>query len=126
MADSLLPDVANAVASGVVTALAERGSIAARKLVELVRDKLRPATASSDADPGADLDVTSWPTPELLHAFELYAQRDVAWVALVRSAWDELAPDGAIEGGVAKNSVSGNVIGNVVQARDVHGGISLG
>jgi hypothetical protein len=54
------------------------------------------------------------------------AAEDPAFEAELRGLWREIMPYlNASDGGVV-NTVSGTVEGNLVQARDVHGGIAFG
>ncbi|MGQ0776817.1 MAG: hypothetical protein ACT4NY_20765 [Pseudonocardiales bacterium] len=51
-------------------------------------------------------------------------ESDPDFRAALRSEWDKITVTQHAEGGVA-NQVYGNVSGKVVQARDIHGNISL-
>ncbi|MDP9795880.1 hypothetical protein J2S43_004392 [Catenuloplanes nepalensis] len=52
--------------------------------------------------------------------------RDPELVPRLTRLWDAVAAESSAAPGAVSNTVTGNVSGAVVQARDVHGGINLG
>ncbi|MFF4874939.1 hypothetical protein [Micromonospora sp. NPDC000668] len=54
------------------------------------------------------------------------SRRDGAFEAELRARWSQVEATIAEGTGGVANSVSGDVYGPVVQARDIHGGIHLG
>lgn len=56
---------------------------------------------------------------------ERHAQRDPAFDDQLRSLWEQAQPELHAEHGGTINDISGTVSGHVVQARDVHGGITF-
>lgn len=52
--------------------------------------------------------------------------RDTDFGLWLADLWDEVGPDLTMDEGVSMNVIHGTVQGNVVQARDVQGGIHIG
>lgn len=112
MPDVILVEIAAALASK-----------ATESLYDLVRDKfkgrkkaLEVLAAADGAAPGSP------PVVALAEELETAEAYDEQFAARLRAEWNQIAASG---GGVV-NQVSGNVTGNVIQARDIHGDITLG
>lgn len=98
---------------------------AAESLYELVRNKLKdrkPALTALDAAQGAAPD-----SPQVLALAEELAvaeDYDHEFRDRLRAEWTAI--QASASGGSASNTITGQVTGNVVQARDIHGDITFG
>lgn len=125
MDQELLTTIAVTLANKTAEGLAAGGRAAFEALVGLVRrrfkdpESARAALAGADSPPDARIEI-------LRQALAQAVVEDPGFEAELRDRWRALAPHLNASGGDMINSVSGTVQGNVVQARDVHGGISLG
>ena len=132
MADQeLLTTIAVTLATKTAEGVAAGGRAAFEALARLVRRRFagrpsaRVALADSEALTGAD-SLREIRIEILREALAQAVADDPAFEAELREPWQALSTHlNASEGGVI-NSVSGTVEGNVVQARDIHGGISFG
>jgi hypothetical protein len=109
MPDTILVEIAAALAAKV-----------ADSLYDLVRAKFKgrkQALAVLEAADGAAPDSPQ--VIALAHELELAESGDQQFARKLRSEWS------AFNGGVI-NQISGTVTGNVIQARDIHGDITLG
>jgi len=122
----LLTTIAVTLATKTAEGLAATGRAAFEALARLVRRKFADRASTQAALEGG-ADSTKDARIEILR--EALAQAvadDSAFEAELRDRWQALSPHlNTGEGSVIK-SVAGTVEGNVVQARDVHGGISFG
>jgi hypothetical protein len=125
MADQeLLTTIAFTLATKTAEGLAAGGRAAFESLARLVQNRFagrasaQAALAESENDPAADGRIEV-----LRRALAEVVADNPAFEAELRDRWLALAPH---VGGNVINSVSGTVEGTVVQARDVHGGISFG
>ena len=128
MADQeLLTTIAVTLATKTAEGLAAGGRAAFEALARLVRRRFEDRTAAQAALDEAETCSAKDVRIEILRqALAQAVADDPAFEAELRDRWRALSPHlNASEGGVI-NSVSGTVEGNVVQARDVHGGISFG
>lgn len=121
-----------AVATTLVTkaaeGLTEAGKEAFAALARLVRRKLNDdPDALSALGHTADQTDEGVRTQRLGEALERIATRDPAFADELARLWSGMRGEGvtAADSGVV-NQISGAVSGTVVQARDVHGGISFG
>ena len=125
MPDPVMIAIAVALATNAVEGLSHAGRSAFAALTRVVRDKLggSPQTrALLIADAGDDTGIRRFAA-----ALERAATADGDFDRELRRRWASLRDEPAItvQGDVV-NRVSGDVRGSVVQARDVHGGISFG
>lgn len=128
MADEdILTAVALTLATKAVEGLAEGGKAAFAALARLVwrrfqgRGSAQVALAEAEADPTDDTRIQSL-REELAQA----TADDPAFDHELRRLWRDLSPQPAASADGVVNNLTGSVGGNVVQARDVHGGISFG
>jgi len=125
----LLTTIAVTLATKTAEGLAAGGRAAFEALARLVRRRFagRASTQAALAETEAGTDVAKDVRIEILReALAQAAADDPTFEVELRDRWRALSPHlNASEGGVI-NSVAGTVEGNVVQARDVHGGISFG
>jgi hypothetical protein len=125
--EEILAAVALTLATKSSEALAEGGRAVFAALARLVKrrfqgdDAAQTALVEAEADPADDARLQS-----LRGELEQAAAEDPAFDRELRRLWQDLTPylqagsDGVV------NNLSGSVSGNVVQARDVQGGISFG
>ncbi|MFC4144822.1 hypothetical protein ACFO0M_00995 [Micromonospora mangrovi] len=126
MADPIMVTAATTLVAWATTELAQSGRAAVASLIEFLRTRFQHEPATRAVIEGA----LRQPSPEavgrLAELLDRESRRDAAFGAELRARWSRAdATIAEVAGGVA-NSVSGDVHGSVVQARDVHGGIHLG
>lgn len=125
--EDILATVALTLATKASEVLTEGGKAAFAALARLIkrrfqgREAAQTALAEAEADPADDARVQSL-RAELARA----AAEDPAFEHELRRLWRDLVPHLTAGTGGVVNNVSGSVGGNVVQARDVQGGISFG
>jgi hypothetical protein len=123
MATAIAVTLATKAAEG----LTEGGRAAFEALARVVRrafqgrPSARVALVDAEADPTDEARIGA-----LRRALAHVAAEDPAFEADLRELWRELSPQLTATGGGIVNNVSGTADGNLVQARDVHGGISFG
>lgn len=123
----LAAEVAQAAASGAAGRLAEGGIEAVTRLVSALRERFR-----GDAPARGTLEIAleePGDAAALGGLEELLRDRirdDAGFAAWLGSLWAETAPAVTADGSRSSNIVSGTVRGDVIQARDVHGGIHVG
>ncbi|MGI5180590.1 hypothetical protein ACQEVZ_30180 [Dactylosporangium sp. CA-152071] len=127
MDQEILTAIAVALATGAAEGLAGGGRAAFEALAQLVRRAFQgrasahAALADAEANPADETRIGT-----LQQALTEAVAEDPAFETDLQAVWRDLSPHlTAGYGGVA-NNVSGTIEGNVVQARDVHGGISFG
>jgi hypothetical protein len=125
----LLTTIAVTLATKTAEGLAVAGRAAFEALARLVGRRFadRASTQAALAETEAGTDLAKDVRIEILR--EALAQAvadDPAFEAELRDRWLALSPHLSTGQGSVINSVAGTVEGNVVQARDVHGGISFG
>ena len=123
----LAVEIVTAIATGAGDSLAAKGIEAVGRLISALRAKFR-------GDPGSrgTLEIAV-EAPDDLAAREnlvtLLRDRilhDAEFGEWLENLWAEVAPDIQEDASKSVNIVHGNVKGNVVQSRDVQGGIHLG
>jgi hypothetical protein len=125
--EDILTAVALALATKAVEGLTEAGKLAFAALARLVRERFQrrasaqAAIAEAEAGPTDEAHIQSM-RDELAQA----AADDPEFDRELRRLWRDVSAHRATNAGGVINSLSGSVGGNVVQARDVHGGISFG
>nr|WP_155998582.1 hypothetical protein [Streptomonospora sp. PA3] len=114
--------IAAAVAGKAVEPLTENAAAALRGLRKAVLARFRAEPEAREALESAQIDYEDAEAVEVLaEHLDSAASSDPE----IRRLTEELRPHfDASEGGVV-NSIQGDVSGNVVQARDIHGGIDL-
>lgn len=127
MDQEMVTAIAVALAAKAAEGLTEGGRAAFEALARLVqrafqgRASAQAALTDAETDPADETRIE-----ELQRALAQTAAEDPAFETDLRGAWRELAPHLTASDSAVANNVSGTVEGNVVQARDVHGGISFG
>lgn len=128
MTDPVTTAIAAALVAKAVDGLSDAGKAAFAALARLVRRKFadnqasRAVLARVEIQPG-DQDARH----ALAEALQQMMIKDQAFAADLQRLWREVQDGNAA--GVASpvvNLVSGDVAGTVVQAHDIHGGISFG
>ncbi len=122
--EDILGAVALTLATGAATGLTEGGKAAFAALVGLVRRRFQGRESAQAALAEADTEDTHLQSlrDELARA----TAEDPIFDEELRRHWEDLRPHLTAQAGGVVNNLSGSVEGNVVQARDVHGGISFG
>ena len=117
----LLTTVAVTLATKTAEGLAAGGRAAFEALSRLVYRKFRSPEPGTEVDLPKDARIDT-----LRQSLARAIANDPAFEAELRDSWAALSPHLIATTGETFNNVSGTVEGNVVQARDVHGGISFG
>jgi hypothetical protein len=100
---------------------------AAGGLYDLVRKKF-----AKNTEEVATLDDAVGPEPDspkvriLAEVLERAERSDVGFKEKLRAEWARVTLDGRAGDGSVTNDLSGTVLGNVVQARDIHGDVTFG
>jgi hypothetical protein len=119
--------VALTLATKAVEGLAEGGKAAFAALARLIKRRFQghapaqAALAEAESDPADDTRIQS-----LREELARVAAEDPAFGDELRGLWRDLSPHLEADTGGVVNNLSGSVGGNVVQARDIQGGISFG
>jgi hypothetical protein len=119
--------VALTLATKAAEGLAAGGKAAFAALARLIKRRFQEhgpaqaALAEAEADPANATRIQS-----LREQLAQAAAEDPAFGHELRRLWRDLAPHLTADTGGVVNILSGSVGGNVVQARDVQGGISFG
>ncbi|MEU8265010.1 hypothetical protein AB0C02_30915 [Micromonospora sp. NPDC048999] len=117
---------ATTLAAWTTNELAQGGQLAVSALIDFLRDRFRREPEAREVIEGVLRQPSQDSVRSLVELLDREARRDPAFGAELRARWERTeAAVAAGPGGVA-NSISGDVSGPVVQARDVHGGISFG
>ncbi|WP_432825702.1 hypothetical protein [Dactylosporangium sp. CA-092794] len=123
----VLTAIAVTLATKAAEGLAAGGRAAFQALARLVRSRFEGLASAQAALGDAEADPAGASRIEALR--EALAQAiadDPTFEAELRNLWQDLSPHINASDGAVINSISGTVDGNVVQARDVQGGISFG
>lgn len=118
MPDPVMIAIASAVAGKTTEALTAGAKNALGKLAELIRRRFAGDNAAREALEGAQVD-------SLAAHLERLAAQDPEFARELRALWDQAGTQLHADHGGVINEVSGDVGGNVVQARDVTGGITF-
>ncbi|MEU1360154.1 hypothetical protein ABZ356_09960 [Micromonospora zamorensis] len=126
MTDPIMVTAATTLVAWATTELAQSGRAAVSSLIGFLRTRFQHDPSSHAVIEGA----LQQPSPEavgrLAELLDSESRRDRAFGAELRARWSQVEVTLAEGAGGVANSVSGDVHGSVVQARDVHGGIHLG
>lgn len=120
--DDAIMGIATAIASGAGGSIGASGAASVARLISALRAKFR-------GDPGArgtlEIAVESPGSQvageELVAVLRARTASDPGFGEWLLSQWVEVAPQ--LDAGKQTNVISGTVKGNVIQARDIHGGI---
>lgn len=126
MAEPLTTSIATAIVAGAASAVSDGVRALITKLASLVRERFRRTPSDQEileSAVGAPRDHTT--VLQLAEALERHMRNDPTFARNVRALWMEIQTEAGVRDQVT-NVVSGQVHGNVVQARDVQGGISFG
>ena len=127
MSDSLTTDIVVALTSTAAKSLADGGSQALLRLAGAIRDRFRREPAARGA---LEIALENPDDPQarraLVQLLDAHAHTDPEFARQLRVLWADAAAETSAKDGPTTNTVSGDVGGSVVQARDVHGSITLG
>ncbi|GAB3156777.1 hypothetical protein GCM10027290_55370 [Micromonospora sonneratiae] len=128
MDDPVLAAIATALATSAVTELTAGGKAAFNALVRLVRRKAAEQPETGNALVAAQDDPSDkHRLAELNAALAAAAQNDRTFAIELHRLWNEIRAGRPQEDhSETRNTISGPVTGQVVQARDIHGGVSFG
>ena len=120
--DDAIMGIATAIASGAGGSIGASGAASVARLISALRAKFR-------GDPGArgtlEIAVESPGSQvageELVAVLRARTASDPGFGEWLLSQWVEVAPQ--LDAGKLTNVITGTVKGNVIQARDIHGGI---
>lgn len=107
----------------IATSLATK---AATGIYDLVKKKFsgdKKAIAALESAKAAPSDETA--VKALAERLEVAEADDAEFAGALRSEWQNVQVDQHAERGGVTNSVTGNVSGKVVQARDIHGNVTF-
>jgi hypothetical protein len=123
----ILTAVALAMATKAVEGLTEGGKAAFAALAKLVRERFKRRASAQTALTEAEADPSDESRIQYLRdELAQTAADDPEFDRELRRLWRDVSSHSTANTGGVVNTVSGSVAGNVVQARDVHGGISFG
>ncbi|BCJ54238.1 hypothetical protein Asp14428_57130 [Actinoplanes sp. NBRC 14428] len=123
----LVTTVAITLATKTAEGLAAGGRAAFEALARLVRHRFKGrASVEAALDENGSEPADTRRAETLREALAQAVADDPAFETELRNGWRALSPHLIAGGDGVVNSVSGTVQGHVVQARDVHGGISFG
>ncbi|WP_328341167.1 hypothetical protein [Micromonospora sp. NBC_00421] len=124
--DPIMVTAATTLVAWTTTEIAEGGRLAVSALTDFLRDRFRREPEARKVIEG----VLHQPSPDNARTLALLldreARRDPAFGAEFQERWKQANAAVAAGRDSVTNSISGDVSGPVVQARDVHGGISFG
>jgi hypothetical protein len=120
-------EVVEAISSGAGDRLAAKGIDAVERLVSALRAKLRgDAGARGTLEIAVEEPGAAAARGDLEALLRERISRDDEFRAWLEELWSEIGPDVSMDGAGSANIVRGTVHGDVVQARDVRGGIHIG
>src|ERR1022692_4907368 len=120
-------EIVRAIAAGAGDSLGSRGVAAAGRLISALRRKFRGDPESRGVLEIALESPDDLPVQEdLVSLLRRHILADPAFSEWLESLWSEVGPDLQVDTSRSVNIVHGEVRGNVIQSRDVHGGIHLG
>ncbi|RQX00056.1 hypothetical protein [Micromonospora inaquosa] len=126
MTDPIMVTAATTLVAWATTELAQSGRAAVSSLIGFLRTRFQHESASRAAVEEALQQRSPEAVGRLAELLDSESRRDVAFGAELRARWSQIEATVAEGAGGVANSISGDVHGPVVQARDVHGGINLG
>lgn len=125
--EQFLTALATALAGKVAHGLSEAGRAAYQRLVRFVRGRFQADQAAEEALAAAEATPSDQERiDELRSALARLAADDPEFDAELRARWRELQPHLTAAAGGVINTITRELGGNVVQARDVQGGITFG
>lgn len=127
MSDPVLVTLATALAENAATAVVSGSATALRALFDLVKSKFAGKAGAEQALQTAQDQPQRPENIERLAAMlAKAAEEDPHFGNRLLSLWDQASNELKADRGGVINQVSGTVGGNVVQARDITGGINFG
>ncbi|MFC8845693.1 MULTISPECIES: hypothetical protein [unclassified Micromonospora] len=124
--DPVMVTAATTLVAWTTTELAQGGRLAVSALVDFLRDRFRREPEAREVIEGALRQPSQDTARALAQLLDYEARRDPAFGAEFQTRWEQANAAVAVGPDSVTNSISGNVSGPVVQARDIHGGISFG
>ncbi|MFD6679965.1 hypothetical protein [Micromonospora parva] len=124
--DPLMVTAATTLVAWTTTELAQGGRLAVAALVDFLRDRFRRESEAQEVIEGLLHQPSQDTAHTLAELLDREARRDPTFGAEFQARWEWTNATVAAGPDIVANSISGDVSGSVVQARDVHGGISFG
>ena len=131
MTDPIISSVAAAVAAAATTAIADGGRALITKLAALLRERSQREVAGQSALAAVEQTTLAAveqnpqdavATQRLAELLDQRMRDDPVFAHRLRELWEDTTSTAS---GQVANTVSGEVRGSVIQARDVHGGITF-
>ena len=126
MTDPITSSIATVLVAGATAAVTDGGRAVIATLVNAVRERFRRNPSDQDT---LDAATRSPNDPAVLRRLaellDVRMRDDPGFAERLRSLWDGVAAAEATHHDEVTNTVSGPVRGSVVQARDIHGGITF-
>lgn len=126
MTDPIMLTAATTLVAWATTQLAQGGREAVGSLVTFLRDRFRHEPMACAAIEGAIGEPSPSATRLLAAVLADEAGRDPGFAAEFRGRLAQVEATLTASSDGVLNSISGDVGGTVVQARDIHGGVSFG
>ena len=124
MTDPIATSIATAVATGATAALTDATRALITKLANLIRERLRKKPSDQDTLEAATRNPEDSDAVRRLAALlEQHMREDPHLAQHLHALWRDIAAAGGHD--QVTNTITGQVHGSVIQARDVYGGISI-
>lgn len=126
MIEPLTTSIAAALVAGTAAATSDNVRALINGLVSLIRERFRRTPSDQetlDSAVRAPSDTTI--ARQLAEALDRQMRADPAFAQELRARWAEIVAAEVVAGDQVANTIKGPVRGNVVQARDVQGGITF-
>ncbi|WP_405115343.1 hypothetical protein OG559_12490 [Micromonospora sp. NBC_01405] len=124
--DPLMVTAATTLVAWTTTELAQGGRTAVSALIDFLRDRFRREPEAREVIEGMLHQPSQDTARALAQLLDREVRRDPAFGAEFQARWEQANAAVAAGPDSVANSISGDVSGPVVQARDIHGGISFG
>jgi hypothetical protein len=120
-------EIVNAIASSAGNSLGAKGAEAAARMISALRAKLRRDPVSRGAlEIAVEAPAEPAALESLVSLLRERAAKDTEFGAWLAGLWAEVRPDLQAGESTTVNVIGGTVYGNVVQARDIEGGVHFG
>lgn len=126
MTDPITASIAAALASGVTTALTDGSKALVTRAAALVRERFRRNPSDEAAlDTAVRLSNDPAAIEALARLLDQRMRDDPRFADQLKALWEGVVPAVGPHHDEVSNTISGTVYGSAIQARDVHGGITL-
>ena len=125
MTDPMLTSIATALAGKTATTLAACGRKALAALYEAIKEKFSGSAKSTEVLGNSSTKSNEHSTAALTKELIKAVEQDPLFAERLKALWSKASTEINAEADVV-NTVTGKVLGHVVQAHDISGGISFG